>query len=368
MELILGAFVFCAVLFLYLHIQFHLKTSDDLEVYEIDQPSKDKMEEICDLRQPVMFDLEGESDNIIKTTSKKYILENYPVFEVKIRNLNESNPEAELYMPLQMQHAAKLCAEDTASTYFSENNADFLTETGVIKHFQYNDSFLRPNLVSNCYYDIMFGSQGVTTPFRYDLNYRNFFMVTEGEACIKLSPPKSSKYLHETKNYEQLELGSPVNPWSPQPKYSADFSKIKCLEITLRPGKCLYIPAYWWHSFRFNKDTSISCFRYKTYMNNIAVIPHTIMYYLQNQNIDRKVAKPAQQTGAPVLDRSPPHESPEHIQSRNNQPSTNSETADKLADVSTSLTAPVSAPVTASLNEPVGASLDESLGSTVINI
>ena len=38
-------FVFCIVLFLYIHIFFHLKTSDDLEVYEIDQPSKEKLEE-----------------------------------------------------------------------------------------------------------------------------------------------------------------------------------------------------------------------------------------------------------------------------------------------------------------------------------
>ena len=29
---------------------------NDLEVYEIEQPSKDKLEEICDLRQPVIFD------------------------------------------------------------------------------------------------------------------------------------------------------------------------------------------------------------------------------------------------------------------------------------------------------------------------
>jgi hypothetical protein len=46
------------VLFLYLHIHFHLKRSNDLEVYEIDDPSKDKLEEICDIRQPVIFDFE----------------------------------------------------------------------------------------------------------------------------------------------------------------------------------------------------------------------------------------------------------------------------------------------------------------------
>ena len=30
-EIITGFFVFCLVLFIYLHIQFHLKTSNDLE-------------------------------------------------------------------------------------------------------------------------------------------------------------------------------------------------------------------------------------------------------------------------------------------------------------------------------------------------
>ena len=56
-EIIIGLFVFCVILFFYLHIQFHLKTSDDLEIYEVDQASKEKIEEICDLRQPVLIDI-----------------------------------------------------------------------------------------------------------------------------------------------------------------------------------------------------------------------------------------------------------------------------------------------------------------------
>ena len=46
MEIIIGFFIFCLVLFIYLHVQFHLKTSEDLEMYEVDQPSKDKLEEM----------------------------------------------------------------------------------------------------------------------------------------------------------------------------------------------------------------------------------------------------------------------------------------------------------------------------------
>jgi hypothetical protein len=78
-KIIITMFIFCVILFFYLHIQFHLKTSDDLEIYEIEQASKDKMEEICDLRQPVLFDLPSveDSDKISNTTNKQYLLDNY---------------------------------------------------------------------------------------------------------------------------------------------------------------------------------------------------------------------------------------------------------------------------------------------------
>jgi hypothetical protein len=282
--------VFCVVLFFYLHIQFHLKTGEDLEIYEIDQTSKDKMEEICDLRQPVLFDCDDESHKI---NSKKYLLDNYPIFEIKIREskLSGLDTDSELYVPLQLHVANKLFTEDKNAAYFSENNSDFLVETGAVKNMLYNDEFLRPHLVSNCIYDVLFGSANVETPFRYEINYRNYFMVTQGSIKIKLSPPKSSRYLYPVNDYENLEFRSPICPWSPQTKYKADFSKIKCLDIALTPGRFLFIPAYWWYSFKFAANTSVSCFKYRTYMNNIAICPNLFMYALQNQNVERKLVK-----------------------------------------------------------------------------
>ena len=289
--MIIGFFIFCLVLFIYLHIQFHLKTSNDLEMYEVDQPSKDRLEEICDIRQPVLFDFDCEK--IMETSNKTYIANNYHAFEVKIRNVKETDPNVELYIPLPIHAAVKLFDEDKNSAYMSENNKDFLEETGVIKSLKYNDEFLRPYMVSNCNYDVLMGSLGTCSPFRYEINYRNFFLLTEGSAQIKLAPPHSTKYLYPIYDYENFEFKSPVNPWSPQPKYSADFDKIKCLEFTLLPGKTLYIPSYWWYSIKFNKNTSISCFHYRTYMNNAAIVPYIGMHALQIQNVKRNVVKKA---------------------------------------------------------------------------
>jgi hypothetical protein len=291
LKIIIGLFIFCVILFFYLHIQFHLKTSNDLEMYEIDQASKEKLEEICDIRQPVLFDFDNQK--IIENSNKTYIANNYHAFEVKIRNVKDTNNDSELYMPLPIHAAVKLFDEDKNSIYYSENNTEFLQETGVIKTLQYNDEFLRPYMVSNCNYDIIMGSDGTCTPFRYEVNYRNFFLLTQGSAQIKMSPPQSTKYLYPNYDYENFEFRSPVNPWNPQPNYSADFDKIKCLEFTLQPGKTVFIPAFWWYSIKFNKNTSISCFRYRTYMNNIAISPYIAMYALQIQNVKRNVAKKA---------------------------------------------------------------------------
>ena len=291
MEIIIGFFIFCLVLFIYLHVQFHLKTGEDLEMYEVDQPSKEKLEEICDIRQPVLFNFDCQT--IVDTSSKSYITKNYNAFEVKIRNIKETDTNTELYIPLPLHAADKLFNEDTNSSYLSENNSDFLEETSVGKNLKYNDEFLRPYMVSNCNYDIMIGSENVCTPFRYEINYRNFYLLTEGSAQIKLTPPHNIRYLYPNYDYENFEFRSPVNPWTPQPKYIADFDKIKCLEFTLKPGKTLYIPAYWWYSIKFNKNSSISCFNYRTYMNNIAISPYIGMHALQIQNIKRNVVKKA---------------------------------------------------------------------------
>lgn len=284
----MGFFIFCIVLFLYLHIQFHLKTSNDLEMYEIEETSKDKLEEICDLRQPVLFDFDNKK--ILDTTNKTYLINNYHAFEIKIRSVNDAT-DAELYVPLSLHSSMKLFDEDKNASYFSENNADFLQETGVKKNLQYNDEFLRPYMVSNCDYDIMMASENTWTPFRYEINYRNYFVVTEGSCQIKLAPPQSIKYLNPCYDYENFEFRSPVNPWNVQPKYVADFDKIKCLEFTLQKGKTIFIPAYWWYSIKLHKDTSISCFRYRTYMNNLAITPYIALHALQLQNVKRDVVK-----------------------------------------------------------------------------
>lgn len=286
MNVIYIVLIFCIVLFLYLHVYFHIKTSDDLEIYEIDSPSKEKLEEICDLRQPIKFEYMNE--RILDTIQRRNIIDTYGAFDVKVRNVKDPvDEETGLYVPVAFSNALKIVEEDADQKYLVENNADFLEETSMLKSFRYNDSFLRPYMVSQCNYDFQIAGEGVRTPFRYELNYRNYLLVTEGEVKIKLSPPKSSRYLYQKKDYENMEFASPINPWAVQQQYKADFDKIKCLDITLTKGQILFLPAYWWYSIEFGPTASMCSFKYKTYMNAVAILPHLVMKLLQTQNIKR---------------------------------------------------------------------------------
>lgn len=290
MQQFFAILIFCIILFLYLHIYFQLKTSNDLEVYEIEQPSKEKLEEICDLRQPVIFDYQNES--LLETCKIAPIAEHYSAFDVKLRNVKDMDDNTDLHIPVTLKAALSIVSGDKDAKYVSEKNGDFLEETGIIKNYKYNDAFLRPPMVSNCFYDFLTGSQNTETVLQYSVNYRNFYLVTHGVIKIKLIPPKSARYLYPIEDYENFEFRSPLNPWAIQRQYKADFDKIKTLEIELTPGKIIYIPAYWWYSIKFVEPLSSICvFKYRTYMNTVAILPKLCMKTLQRQNTKREVVK-----------------------------------------------------------------------------
>lgn len=282
-NIVIYIFIFSLVLFFYLHIVFQYKKSNDLEIYELDNISKEKLEEITNLKQPLLFNYNSDLQNICK---KQALLDKYGVFDVKIRNVkNKINDEDELYLPLSFVNSIKVIQNDNEEKYITENNMDFIEETNLIKQFRYNDIFLRPYLIQNCNYDICIGSKGTVSPLKYDLTCRNYLLVNEGSVNIKLFPPKYSKYLYCVKDYENFEFRSEINPWNVDPLYKNDFDKVKCLNIELKPDRILSIPPFWWYSIKYNENTSVCFFKYRTLMNTISISPQLFMKFLQ---IDRK--------------------------------------------------------------------------------
>ena len=92
MNYFIAIFIFFVVLFLYLHVYYHLKTSNDLEVYTIERPSKGKLEEICDIRQPVVFEFTNEQ--LLDKCNLASLDDNYGAFDIKMRDIAQSDDSA----------------------------------------------------------------------------------------------------------------------------------------------------------------------------------------------------------------------------------------------------------------------------------
>jgi hypothetical protein len=293
-EIIITFFIFLIVLFLYLHIQYQLKTSNELEIYEIEQElTKDKMEKICDLRQPIILDTTEELLELIPIFSKSSLLHEYSSYEIKIRNKKNIGTIEDLFIPLQISIADKLFLNDVSQNFYSENNSDFLNESGLFKFIRINDFILKPHLSCYSSYDVLFGTENVKTPLRYENSYRNYIMSTEGLVTIRLIPPKYHKYCDIEIDYENLENRSEINVWDTQEKekYKIIMKKIKYLDVELPVGKILYIPAYWLYSVKFDKNSSLLLLKYRTYMNVVTISPILAMNWLQNQNIKTNYLK-----------------------------------------------------------------------------
>jgi hypothetical protein len=294
MNFFISFLIFLIILFLYIHIIHQLKTSQDMEIYEMDYNTNAQLQEVCNVKQPVLFEFQSVYPELFENLTKEEIFSKYGSCDIKIKDNRDYNgTETVDYVVLSLQSSQNLVDSDAGSHYFSENNEELIDETGLISVYKDLDAYLKPSFTLQTKYDIMFGSPNTETPLRYHLNYRQFFIVKSGKIHIKMTPMKSKKYLKPIKDYDNYEFRSPINVWNPQPEYLHEMDKLKFLEFDVYAGHVLYIPAYWWYSIKYSneKDTMIYVSTYNSIMNCIAHSPQWALYYLQQQNIYKKIAK-----------------------------------------------------------------------------
>jgi len=296
MNYLVSIFIFLIVLFLYIHITAQWKTSEDLEIYEMDYTTKAYLQEVCDIKQPVYFNYQTVHSTFFTNINEDTMHDIGDTNDVKIKEIhdywNESIDSVD-YVLLPFHKFYKLLKTDTSSRFFTENNDDYINEIHDIKkEFHSNDVFLKPSFTINQKYDICMGSKDVYTPFRFHTDDRFFLCVNSGSIKVKLSPYKYSNYLYPEYDYENYEFKSRVNIWKPQDKYKTEVKKVKSIDIDIHRGTMLYIPPYWWYSIMYLElNTVVSVFVYNSTMNCLANSGHLARYYLQQSNIKEKVMK-----------------------------------------------------------------------------
>lgn len=295
MNILVTIFIFILVLFLYIYINNQFKKSQDLDIYEMDYYDNKNLQEVCEVRQPVLFNIYEYVPNIIETFSHETV-SNYKSFDIKIKDTNDYYSNSETTVDpviISLESGLKLIENDENAHFLSEDNDEFLEESGLLKQLSLLDDFLKPTFTVVSNYDIITGSSGLKTPFKYHTNYRKFLCVTSGKIHVKMTPWKSTKYLNPIKDYDSYEFYSPVNPNECQPEYLRDFQKTKFLEFDVFPGYILFIPPYWWYSIQFSESPQdiVCSLTYTTVMNTISNAPDLFIHWLQQQNIHQKVSK-----------------------------------------------------------------------------
>uniref|UniRef100_A0A6C0H509 Cupin-like domain-containing protein n=1 Tax=viral metagenome TaxID=1070528 RepID=A0A6C0H509_9ZZZZ len=283
MKLAINFLIFCVVLFVYIHVYNHIKTSSYLEVYEIENLSKDKFEDLNNLKQPLLLN----NYTLENSITVDYLTSNYPTFD-----LNLYNKQSDTFLKIKMEEFESIITSDDSNNYISYNNKEFLDETTLEKVLSSNDSFFRPYNICNKSYDIIMGKKNSSSKLKYSINSRNILYLSSGQIEVTLCPPKYYKNLHVKKNYELLDFYSVIDINNIQPIYKNDYHKVKFLRVLLNANQVLIIPPYWFYSIKFLEKNTIVFFNsYRTFTSTIAIIPDLFIQMLQQNNLKLNMIK-----------------------------------------------------------------------------
>jgi len=278
MSVVYFVIVFIVVLFIYLHVQFQLSTSSEEKIYDVEFGLNKRIDDVLDLKQPVVLhtttNLRIFSDNnlfIQESFNRRSILQTFKENEICV--LDNTSDDVNTVVSSTVESANDLFNADKKGIYYTESNKEIIDNLGKFKigalTTYYN--FLKPPLCSNNMYDIIFGSEYVTTRAKYSIMFRNYFLVTDGEVEIRLIPPNNVQSDNIISKYETFEYISKDNLWDTTETPNS-------ITAVLKKGECMYIPPYWLYSFKLSKGAVIVSSRYNSYLTELATIHHRLTH------------------------------------------------------------------------------------------
>jgi hypothetical protein len=266
---------FLIVLFVYIHIQFQLSHSSEREVYVLDVPVTIPIEEIFELKQPVIMYLHDQS--LIGELTKTVLTEQFPKFDMSVYDNTRDLTHAHILS--SSSATTELFNDDKEGRYYTERNHGFtntIPPNSIFKGIVYKHQLLEPPLCSRKMHDIMFGSSNSMTSTQYSIMYRNIFTVTKGNLHVKMMHPDIAEEhkISVKPNYTDMSFfaDGKIDLWGG--KYD------ETIELVVKEGETISIPPYWLYSFRYEDETFVTCSQFNSYMTEIATVQHTCLYWI----------------------------------------------------------------------------------------
>jgi hypothetical protein len=273
--------LFFIVLFSYIHIQRQWKFEDEATIYEYDYTNLKNLQTTCEYKQPIIFPLNVPKMAISLNTMHIRDTREIPKNESTIQTIS-----------LTYDNAMNLIQTDTNSAFYTCQN-----NHSIIQHPQYNlwfkslERILKPSFTVYTEYDLLCGSRKTKTVSQFHHESHTFlFLPKETNKTyirLKMMSAKYSKVLNPTIDYINYEFNSKVN------LFELDHMANHMIDILVKPGNCVFIPAYWYYSIEFqDKNNEVCVLKFTTVANALAHIKHHCLYYLQQSNVQEKWWKP----------------------------------------------------------------------------
>jgi len=310
MDALLQIAVFCAVLFAYLHIHHHLKTSNTPDVYALDNPTKMQLDELCNARQPIVChcDMRGVGHAVDQLSLRVMLA---PTRQLDLRTANmytwvsgalQSSKvnirDVSPYLSTPPSETAATSSDVAASDddplpqsnwRISCRNESLLKNPESRTALRAMDQLFSPPVSIAARHDFLFGRPGASTPLCYETNARTCLLVTQGKITVRLLPPDSSSKLFFKHDPVFLKNISPlINVWSSDRSHLAGLENIHITNLELVCGQTVVLPAYWWYSIRYDSEesssegdtfasvgSSVVSFEYQTPASIVATLPQT---------------------------------------------------------------------------------------------
>jgi hypothetical protein len=297
--------IFLVVLFIYMHIMEQYKTSDKMQLYEMDYIDNAGIQSACNVKQPFLFELRPVFSEFFYRQQPKIYLEQMGMLDVHLKDTDDywrgggggAGAGASVdSIVLSYRSFHSLISSDTRAHYISEGNTDFVGEADFGSLYQRLDGFLKPPIYTcQTEYDILMGSKKAVFPLRYHTHDRIFLCVLSGKLSIKMTPWKSRSGFAGggaaaiVRDYENYEFWVRENPWGGVGGVGVGGGlQTTYLEFMVLAGQTLFVPAYWFYSIRFeDADTVVAQVKYNSPVNMLANARDIGRWYLQQKNIVR---------------------------------------------------------------------------------
>lgn len=255
--------IFVILLFIYVHVRYHIRPGTDQIIYELADPSRDLLHETIHHKQPVKFHTEMEL-----------------TLQLNWKELLNANKSQNVNVGMEQTSVPVNGLIDVSDNVLLQSNQQFFADIDITDVFGAMQSMFRPHMMTRVSYDLIGnygkGSANIHTHPTSSSAHITYLVCTSGTAKVRLCSGKYTKRLCRDTSVEPKV--SHISFWDNSGNLANEelFAQIKSLDTTLVPNQTIAIPAHWWYSVDLSPHTNIAVYGYRSIMNELACLPETI--------------------------------------------------------------------------------------------